>query len=207
MNSDVATSESQPLLPLSDFHNIPHETRLQWTKSISDLFFAGLKLKDRSCIRDWDLVLSLDGSVENFANNPSSTPSYPAKLYPARYRLPKVVLDRLSTNEGKIQRAELFALGSILYKVISSNKIFHEMGGSADDEEKIQLLIAIGEFPEDIWGLSTAPRILGCWCPAFAKEMLASRGKGTLFCSSPVAYKTLTFISSTFLLHEPSYSS
>ena len=91
---------------------------------------------DRSYIRNWDLVLSLDGSVENIAQNPP-TFSVPAKRYPARYRLPEVISDQLTLNKDKIRRAELFALGSILYEVIACYQLFYEIYEGVDNEEKI----------------------------------------------------------------------
>ncbi|KAI9746309.1 MAG: hypothetical protein M1818_000020 [Claussenomyces sp. TS43310] len=176
--SDTTTLEGQGHEPFREPPDSQYGTRLQWAKSISDLFLAASGSKDRSCIRDWDLVLNLDGSVENIAQNPPAFP-VPAKLYPARFRLPAAISDRLSTDGERIQRAELFALGSILYEIFSGHQPFYEVPESVDAEEKIRALIGRGDFPDDIWGLSKAPRILGCWCPAFAKEMLTSRGKGS----------------------------
>ncbi|KAM3067051.1 hypothetical protein ACMFMG_011830 [Clarireedia jacksonii] len=152
-------------------HNNEDKLRLQWVKSISELFLRDLEPMDRSHIRNWDLVLSLDGSVENIPQNPP-TFSVPAKRYPARYRLPEVISDQLILNKDKIRRAELFALGSILYEVIACHQLFYEIYEGVDNEEKIQGLIAKGEFPDDLWGLSITPRILGHWCPRFGFQVL-----------------------------------
>ncbi|PQE27913.1 Interferon alpha-inducible 6 27 protein [Rutstroemia sp. NJR-2017a BBW] len=125
---------------------------------------------DRTCIRNWDLILHLDGSVENIAQNPL-TFSEPAKLYPVRYRLPEAISDRIIISQDRIQRVELFALGSILYEIIAYHQLFHEIYEGVDNEEKIQSLIAKGEFPDDLWGLSITPTILGYWCPKFQEEI------------------------------------
>jgi hypothetical protein len=137
------------------------------------MFFKRRELAAQSSVRDWDLILSSDGSVVNMASN--DMPSLePERVYPVRYRLPVEILSRLKTNEERIQRSELFALGSILYELISGKQLFHE-----EEEENIQTMISQGAFPQDLWTLPMAPRILACWCPAFAKEMLAARGAGT----------------------------
>ena len=169
---------STPLIGTSD--SIPHATLLQWIESISNMFFKRQEMTDHSCIRDWDLILNLDGSVENIANNKAAS-SELERVYPVRYRLPSVIWNRLSTNQERIQRAELFALGSILYAVISGKQLFGDIGQDKEDEEEIHSLITKGEFPEDLWSLPMALRVLACWCPAFAKEMLATRGKGMSF--------------------------
>ncbi|KAH7333295.1 hypothetical protein BKA65DRAFT_479850 [Rhexocercosporidium sp. MPI-PUGE-AT-0058] len=147
-NFKVQSFESkQRLAGLStraEFHPVPHATLLQWIESISYMFFQRQDMTHYSCIRDWDLVLDLDGSVENIASD---------------------------------IRVEFFALGSILYELISGNQLFGDIGPDEKDEEQIRSLITEEKFPEDLWALPMAPRILACWCPAFAKEMLAAYGK------------------------------
>ena len=91
-----------------------------------------------------------------------------------------MILNKLGTNAERIQRTELFALGSIVYELISGNPLFGDIGPDEKDEEEIHLLITEGKFLEDLWKLPMAVRILACWCPAFAKEMLAAHGKGML---------------------------
>lgn len=53
---------------LGDSRLVPHATLLQWMESISNMFFKRQEMTDDSCIRDWDFILHLDGSVENIAN-------------------------------------------------------------------------------------------------------------------------------------------
>lgn len=159
--------------------DIPLQTRLQWAESISEKFLDRQNLDTGYGIRDWDLVLGLDGSVENHADN--TLPASPlTRAYSARYRIPKVIIERISSDEENVKRKELFALGSLLYEVFSGNKIFSSEKG----EEHIQAYFVGGKLPEDIWGLPCAVRILACWCPGFAKDLLAAhRMDGTLFVS------------------------
>jgi hypothetical protein len=123
--------------------------------------------------------LDLDGLVENIAIDQVAS-SQLKMFYPMRYRLPSVIWNKLDTNTERIQRTELFALGSILYELISGNQLFGDIGLEGKDEEEIHSLITRGDFPEDLWTLPMVVRILACWCPAFAKEMLAVHGKGML---------------------------
>jgi hypothetical protein len=159
----VEQSASQPLL-LTDCSNVPIETRDRWVRSISEQF--GRRKLDDSCgIRDWDLILSLDGSARNSAGN-TSKPSPPTRVYPARYRIPNVIIERLDSSKDKVERAEQFALGGLLYQVLSGKEIF-----SRDERwERIESCLIKGGFPEDVWELRKAARILECWRPGFAKE-------------------------------------
>ncbi|KAH6666310.1 hypothetical protein B0J14DRAFT_491063 [Halenospora varia] len=155
------------------------EIRMKWVKTISDMFSRHPGLGDNSSIRDWDLRLGLDGSVGNVALNRTSEKAA-EKQYPVRYRLPRIISDRLSTNGERVQRGELFALGSVLYYVLSGKELFHD-----EAEESIEDRIVKGEFPDELWTLSKSPRILGCWSPKFARELLASRGRGKSLISPP----------------------
>lgn len=181
-HTDQLLESMQTLITISsfdDWDSVPQETLLQWTRLISDMFFKRQDMTDHSCVRDWDLVLDLDGSVENIASDQVASSSV-EKFYPIRYRLPSVIWKKLSTNAERVQRAELFALGSILYELIAGHQLFEDIGQDEKDEEEIHSLITKGEFPEELWTLKMAVRILACWCPAFAKEMLAAHGKGML---------------------------
>ena len=170
---------------MGNSQDISDKTRLKWIKAISDMFFTRTELSSNSCVRDWNIILGLDGSVENIVDD-IATPHAPEKKYPARYQLPSAISNSINTTET-IHRAELFALGSILYQVISEKELFREMGSDEEDGETIQSLITEGKFPEDVWSLPMAPRILGCWCPEFAKKMLEANGKGKAPFSHPSA--------------------
>ncbi|KAF7883760.1 uncharacterized protein EAF02_005680 [Botrytis sinoallii] len=151
--------------------------KLKWAHSIHKLFFTDEQTSGRNNVRNFDFVLNVDGSVENyFQDQPASLMT--ATQYPTRYQLPEDISDRLNTAEEKVARAELFALGSILYEITLGHQLFHEIDESVDDGREIQRLIAIGSFPEDLWNLPTTPKILGCLCPGFIEEMLSLRKKG-----------------------------
>ncbi|KAF5874787.1 uncharacterized protein Bfra_003236 [Botrytis fragariae] len=150
--------------------------RLKWAHSIHKLFFTDEKASDRNNVRNFDFQLNVDGSVENrFQNQPASLMT--TMQYPTRYQLPEAISDRLNTTEERVARAELFALGSILYEVILGHQLFHEVDEGLDNGREIQRLIAIGSFPEDLWNLPITPKILGCLCPGFIQEMLSLRKK------------------------------
>ena len=153
---------------------------LQWATSVQKLFFSDQELPNRNHVRDFDISLNMNGSAENyFQNRPECSTS--ATIYPARYQLPDAISDRLGSNEERIARAELFALGSILYEITTCHRLFHELDDDVNKERKIQRLIRIGSFPGDLWKSPIAPRILVCFCPEFLPEMLSLRKKGTLF--------------------------
>ncbi len=178
-DDDILTLEKEPLLPPDDSSNIPLEIRLKWVKLISDLVLNRQTLDDSFGIRDWDLILNLDGSVTNRADD-ASPPSPSTRVYPALYRIPDQIIEGLSSNQEKVQRAELFALGSLLYQVLSGKEVPGDLG-NGEKAEHIQFCFAKGEFPEDIWELPRAVRILGCWCPGFAKDLLATHRKDGMF--------------------------
>jgi hypothetical protein len=170
---DTSAHHDVPLLALCDCPNPHLETRLRWAAVIAKRFLNDPESDYHYGIRDWDLVLDLDGSIENVSNRPSPSTSITETqhtVYPARYRLPKPITDRLSSGEERIRRAELFALGSLLYECISCKRPFHDRGDDVEDDEEIQSRYAKGEFPDDIWGLPMAMTILGCWCLEFAME-------------------------------------
>jgi hypothetical protein len=163
-----------------DLTKIPLETRLKWVTAItSDL----PRKEDRTYvndIRDWKIALNLDGSVENMAVNSYKlvdfeTEEETVRDYPPRLRLPGKIKDRLSSRQEEIVRKELFALGGLAYHLISGKPLYDGLGDSADSLSVIQTRLAAGDFPDDVWGFSTAVRILGCWCPEFGKELVSAR--------------------------------
>jgi len=188
-NNGARTLEEEPLLPLRDISGIALKTRLQWAKLVAEQVLSQRELDDDSRVRDWDFALSLDGSVENSADNaPPLSPSSPsAKAYPARYRIPNEIIERLSSNQEKVQRAELFALGGLLYHVLSGTEMMSDLDTS-ENVEHIQSCFVNGEFPETVWGLPYAVRILGCCCPGFAQDLLAARGNDEALLSRIAGY-------------------
>ncbi|KAG4034469.1 hypothetical protein MFRU_003g04300 [Monilinia fructicola] len=159
--------------------NLDHQgkLRLKWADSIQELFKLDQEPQDREYPRNFDIILDMDGSAENYLQNPPASP-VSAMLYPARYQLPQTILEKLDTVRERISRAEHFALGSILYEVVSGHQIFDELGDGAPEDEAIQKLIAEGKFPGDLWHLPVTPTILGCLCPGFLEEMLSLRKTG-----------------------------
>lgn len=155
-----ALEPDQPFTTIStlgdaDADAVPHTTLLKWIESISQMFFKRPEMTDDSCIRDWDLILHLDGSVENHANNQvelEKASSQLERFYPVRYRLPLVIWNRLDTNSEKIQRAELFALGSILYELIAGKPLFEDIGSDARDKEEIHSRVTKETF-QKLFGL------------------------------------------------------
>jgi hypothetical protein len=176
-DSNISALENATLLETPGSDVIPLETRLEWIKTITESFLGASKSDRSDRVRDFDFLLKPDGSVQNLADN-SSTSDEKERLrcFPSRYQIPSTILERIDSIEDKIKRTELFALGCILYELISSNKLFPELA-----DEDIQTQYTEGKFPDDVWGLSKAVRILACWNPDFAKELLGARGNGMDF--------------------------
>jgi len=185
-NNGARALEEEPLLPPP---GIPLKTRLRWAKLVAEQVLNQRELDDDSRVRDWDFALSLDGSVENSADNASPLSPLPpsTKAYPARYRSPNEIIERLSSNQEKVQRAELFALGGLLYHVLSGTEMMSDLDTS-ESVEHIQSCFVNGEFPENVWGLPYAVRILGCWCPGFAQDLLAAHGNDEALISRIAGY-------------------
>jgi hypothetical protein len=180
-HDEKAISSPPPLphLALVDLDKIPLENRLAWVTAISDHFLGATKQDRNLCVRDIDLILKGDGSIENLVVEPSIEKDGLGG-YPARYQIPKAILDRIDSTEEKIKRTELFALGCILYQLISGKGIFPDLSYSERDEEEIERRYVEGPFPDDVWSSDKAVRILACWCPEFARELLDSRGNGKI---------------------------
>jgi hypothetical protein len=114
-------------------------------------------------IRPWDFVLSFDDSVRSLAV-PSSEDDH-NRVYPARYRIPPATIEDLDEGE-RVKRAELFALGSILYEIWFSRKPFEELS-----DVEVQIRYSNANVPEDVTTLSQGPVILSCWSVEFAREL------------------------------------
>ena len=161
----------EPLLELSDYHEITHETRMKWMDTILSLFIAEVKSDGTPNVRSFDLVLKSDGTVESLTDHRSKAlqGDYQSRAYPAKYRVPKAILDHTGSVEDKVKRVELFALGCILYQLISGNAIFPDLGD--DKDEEIHQRYLDGLFPEAVWEMDKTMRVLACWSPDFAKEV------------------------------------
>jgi hypothetical protein len=113
---DEKTISSPPalaLLTLDDLREIPLEKRLEWITAISRYFLGPSKKDGAGGVRDIDLILKGDGSIENLAEDPLkfSTEEDGLRGYPARYQIPKPILDRIDSAEEKVKRTELFCPG------------------------------------------------------------------------------------------------
>lgn len=164
---------------------IPFETRLKWVTSISEFFLGPCPPEQPADVRDIDLVLKSNGSIESLAETATTQSPDNVRLreYPARYQIPKAILAGIDSAEKKVKRTELFALGCILYQLISGKAIFADLGDDDKSEEELQRRYVQGLFPDDLWGLHKSVRILICWCPEFAEQLaefraMESRGNG-----------------------------
>ncbi|KAB8300435.1 hypothetical protein EYC80_000608 [Monilinia laxa] len=176
----ICTIRFPPANHMNNFEFNPNhqrKLRLKWAASIQNLFYTDQEPQDRNYLRNFDIVLNIDGSAENYFQDQSAS-SVSATLYPARYQLPEAISANLDTTEERIAKAELFALGSLLYEVVSGHHLVYELGESADDDRAIQELIAAGNFPEDLWDLPVTPKILVCFHAEFLQEMLSLRRTG-----------------------------
>ncbi|KAG9229965.1 hypothetical protein BJ875DRAFT_488420 [Amylocarpus encephaloides] len=67
-------------------------------------------------------------------------------------------------------KADVFALGSLLYLLITGKEIF-----SDEADEEVEDCWYGGAFPEDVWGLKAAEFILHCWCPGYTESVNVPR--------------------------------
>ena len=148
------------LLPLSDCHDADIETRKKWAIGVME------HVEERTehiSIRPWDFVARLDGSVESIAT-PTSEDGL-SEGYPACFQIPHGTLHGLETNE-KVERAEKFAMASLLYEIMTSSKPFE---GLSDGE--VQERFARGDFPDDAATLPISLFILSGWSKEFSQEV------------------------------------
>lgn len=173
---DTLNAHCQPLLKLDNYEQIPIDTRLKWITAITEDFLGPPKANAGVGVRDFDFVLKSDGSIENLTESTSTSfEDVQLREYPVWYRIPQPVLDNIDSIEEKIKRTQLFALGCILYELISGHDVHTELGHKQEYEVEIQRRYTKALFPEDVWELDKAVRILACWCPEFAKELLEKR--------------------------------
>jgi hypothetical protein len=166
-------------LPLN-LTEIPEETRLKWVEAAITSLSRKEDKVAMSDIRDLKIVLNPDGTIENLGVTSHKLVDIEAektqmRQYPARFRLPKEIDNGLPAPQEKIERKELFALGGLAYHLISGNELFRHFGSGMGAESAIETRLAAGEFPDDVWSLPAAVRILGCWSPAFGKELVDAR--------------------------------
>ncbi|CAG8949843.1 hypothetical protein HYFRA_00004170 [Hymenoscyphus fraxineus] len=163
---DEQTKKTVPYLEYPALDNITMETRKAWINSITKSLMNTTKAEAATNIRNWDLHLNTNGTVENVEPEHGEEKT-PLKIYPSRYRLPSEIFDRQNTIEEQIFRMESFALGGVFYEMLMGKPVF----GGVDDLGSIHEQIAEGRFP-DIWQQTMAERILVAWCPPFGQVLL-----------------------------------
>jgi len=118
-------------------------------------------------IRPISLTLNVDGTVEaellTFARPAHEQPN----VYPARYRIPPFMISDLPLQE-RVWRAEKFALGVLLYELLSGRRIFE---GEQYDDAAVQAYYRTAAFP----GLETLSvihqcLIYACWSAEFGRS-------------------------------------
>lgn len=132
--------------------------RQRWTEEIVKSFSSRPNLN--TSIRPWDILLHQDGSVESTLSEMADR-----SFYPSRFRIPPGSILEVDEKE-KLKRAESFALGSLIYEVMTGKEPFEEL---SDDE--VQEKYSRGIFPDDVFSMAMGPYILCCWSMEFEKEM------------------------------------
>ena len=148
---------------LKDCPGVSIEIRTQWAREVMKYFGV---IPD--CIRPWDFIARLDGSVESL--QPSAPLSAPGgTIYPARFQIPPGTIGDLDQHE-MVKRVERFAMASLLYEILSGKKPFEEL---PDDE--VQRRFSNAVFPDDAQALPNSLVIYSGWSEEFSQE-LSKRG-------------------------------
>lgn len=158
-NADAVEPQESAICALRDCPDVGIEIRTQWAREVMKLFD---ELHDH--IQPWDLLARLDGSV-----TPLTMPASLGEVYPARFQIPPSTIRELDHNQ-KVKRAEMFAMASLLYEIISGTQPFE---GLTDDE--VQHRFSNGDFPDDATSLPYSLFIYSGWSEEFSRE-LARRG-------------------------------
>lgn len=151
--------ENSTVSDLKDCHEVGIEIRTQWAREVVKCFGV---IQD--CIRPWDFIARLDGSVESLP--PSAPLSAPeGEIYPARFQIPPGTLREFDQHE-KVKRVERFAMASLLYEILSGTKPFEEL---SDDEVQHRFSNAV--FPDDAISLPNSLVIYSGWSEEFSQEL------------------------------------
>ena len=138
--------------------NMTETLRQRWAEEIVKIFTSSPN--PTSTIRPWDILLHHDGSVEALSSEEEVR-----SFYPSRFRIPPRSILGLDEAE-KVKRAEMFALGSLLYEVMTANEPFEKL---SDDD--VQDHYGRGIFPDDVFAMAMGPLLLACWSLEFEREM------------------------------------
>ena len=160
-DGDSGQPQEATILPLRDYPDVGTEIRTRWADEVIKHF--GQTGEPLSSIRPWDFIAGLDGSVDSLP-----TPGLEGDLvegYPTRFQIPPSTLYGLDHKE-KIRRAEMFAMASLLYEIMTGRKPLEEL---TDDE--VQHRFMNGDFPEDAAALPNLLFILSGWSAEFSQEL------------------------------------
>lgn len=158
------------LVPLRDYPDVGIELRTKWAQDVMKYFASS---NPHDYIRPWDFIATPDGSVKALAIEPSLHPGKNAG-YPARFQIPPRTLWGLDKAQ-KVQRAEIFAMASLLYEIFSGTQIFEDLS-----DDQVQDRFSNGEFPDDAISLPCSLSIYSGWSEEFAQE-LAKLGMTLLY--------------------------
>lgn len=111
-------------------------------------------------IRPWDILLHQNGTIEVLSSEKGGQNSYAFS-----HRIPAHKIVGLDEEE-KVKRAERFALGSLIYEIMTASQPFEGLS-----EDEVQHCYSHGTFPDDVFSMAMGPYILGCWSLEFEKEM------------------------------------
>ena len=138
------------------------ELRGKWAEGIKKLFSTDPNAPTSATIRPWDILLYDDGSVGTLTSEKGGR----GGSYPSRLRIPPQTVLGLDDGE-RVIRAENFALGSLLYELVTATEPFE---GLSDDE--VQDRYSCGIFPDDVFAMTEGHVILACWSLEFREEMV-----------------------------------
>ena len=149
----------------SEAHNISDKTRTAWVNGMNT--FVLNESEDRS-IRYLNFIFHLDGSVEEQCLN--TTPPSLSSTYQSSHQIPLSTITDLEPKD-QARRAELFALGSMIYELDAGKAPFESLPDS-----EIQACYRNGHYPE-VADLPHWLLILSCWSVEFAEEASAILSK------------------------------
>lgn len=154
-DEDVGRPENSAVFDLKDCPEVGIEVRKRWASNVMKYFEV---IQDS--IRPWNFIGELDGSIRLL---PSSSPE--GDVYPARFQIPPTTICELDQHE-KVRRAQMFAMASLLYEILSGKKPFE---GVTDDEVQHRFSHAV--FPEDAVSLPNSLIVYSGWSQEFSQEL------------------------------------
>ena len=154
-DEDVDWPENSAVFDLKDCPEVGIEVRIRWASNVVKYFEV-----IHDSIRPWDFIGELDGSIRLL---PSLSPT--GDVYPARFQIPQETIRELDHHE-KVRRAQMFAMASLLYEILSGKKPFEEL---TDDEVQYRFSNAL--FPDDAITLPNSLLVYSGWSEEFSQEL------------------------------------